>query len=53
MSLEVFEEQLTLEHVVSGTIVLLNLLPLPERDRGACLICILDGPFTYVVLLAS
>ena len=34
ISLEVFEEQLASEHVVSGTIVLLNLLPLPERQRS-------------------
>ena len=34
ISLEVFEKQLASEHVVSGTIVLLNLLPLPERRRG-------------------
>ena len=33
-SLEVFEEQFAPEHVVPGTIVLLNLLPLPERQRG-------------------
>ena len=33
-SLEVFEEQFAAEHVVPGTIVLLNLLPLPERERG-------------------
>ena len=33
-SLEVFEEQFTSEHIVPGTIVLLNLLPLPERQRG-------------------
>ena len=32
--LEVFEEQFAAEHVVPGTIVLLNLLPLPERERG-------------------
>ena len=33
-SLEMFEEQFAAEHVVPGTIVLLNLLPLPERQRG-------------------
>ena len=33
-SLEIFEGEFTSEHVVSGTIVLLNLLPLPERERG-------------------
>jgi len=33
-SLEVFEEQFAPEHVVPGAIVLLNLLPLPERQRG-------------------
>ena len=33
-SLEVFEEQFAAEHVVPGTIVLLNLLPRPERERG-------------------
>ena len=33
-SLEIFEEQFASEHVVPGTIVLLNLLPLPERERG-------------------
>ena len=33
-SLEIFEEQFASEHVVPGTIVLLNLLPLPERQRG-------------------
>lgn len=33
-SLEVFEKQFTPEHVVPGTTVLLNLLPLPERQRG-------------------
>ena len=33
VSLEVFEKQLASEHVVSGTIVLLNLLPLPERRQ--------------------
>ena len=33
--LEVFEDQFTRDHVVSGTVVLLNLLPeLPERARG-------------------
>ena len=32
--LEVFEEQFAAEHVVPGTIVLFNLLPLPERERG-------------------
>ena len=33
-NLGVFEEQFTPEHVVPGTIVLLNLLPLPERQKG-------------------
>ena len=34
-SLEVYEDQFDPEHVVPGTIVLLNLLPdLPERQRG-------------------
>ena len=33
-SLEIFEGQFAEEHVVPGTIVLLNLLPLPERQRG-------------------
>ncbi len=33
-SLEMFGEQFVAEHVVPGTIVLLNLLPLPERQRG-------------------
>ena len=33
-SLEMFEEEFASEHVVPGTIVLLNLLPLPERRRG-------------------
>ena len=33
-SLEIFEGEFTSEHVVPGTIVLLNLLPLPERERG-------------------
>ena len=34
-SLEVYEDQFAAEHVVPGTIVLLNLLPdLPERQRG-------------------
>ena len=33
-SLEMFEEQFAAEHVVPGTIVLLNLLPLPERQRS-------------------
>ena len=33
-SLEVFEEQFAPEHVVLGTIVLLNLLPLPDQRRG-------------------
>lgn len=34
-SLENFEDQFSSEHVVSGTIALLNLLPdLPERERG-------------------
>ena len=32
--LEVFEEQFTQKHVMPGTTVLLNLLPLPERQRG-------------------
>ena len=32
-SLEVFERQFSPEHVVPGTTVLLNLLPLPERQR--------------------
>ena len=32
--LEVFEKQFAPEHVVPGTTVLLNLLPLPERQRG-------------------
>ena len=33
-SLEIFEGEFTSEHVVPGTVVLLNLLPLPERERG-------------------
>ncbi|WP_223162227.1 KAP family P-loop NTPase fold protein [Nitratifractor salsuginis] len=34
-SLEVYEEQFAPEHVVPGSVVLLNLLPeLPERDQG-------------------
>ena len=33
-SLEMFEEQFAAEHVVPGIIVLLNLLPLTERQRG-------------------
>ncbi|MYK41655.1 MAG: NTPase KAP [Gemmatimonadetes bacterium] len=33
-SLEIFEGEFASEHVVPGTIVLLNLLPLPERERG-------------------
>ncbi len=33
-SLEVFEKQFTPKHVMPGTTVLLNLLPLPERQRG-------------------
>ncbi len=34
-SLEVYEEQFSPEHIVSGSVVLLNLLPeLPERERG-------------------
>lgn len=33
-SLKIFEEKFAPEHVVPGTIVLLNLLPLPERQRG-------------------
>ena len=33
-SLEVFEEQFTPEHIVPGTIVLLNLLPLPDQRRS-------------------
>ncbi|MCY3541988.1 MAG: NTPase KAP, partial [Gammaproteobacteria bacterium] len=32
-SLEVFEEQFAREHVVPGTVVLLNLLPLPDQQR--------------------
>ncbi len=34
LSLEIFEGQFAAEHVVPGTIVLLNLLPLPEQQRG-------------------
>ena len=33
-SLEMFKEEFASEHVVPGTVVLLNLLPLPERQRG-------------------
>ena len=33
-NLGVFEEQFAPEHIVPGTIVLLNLLPLPEQQRG-------------------
>ena len=33
-SLEIFEGEFASEHVVPGTVVLLNLLPLPERERG-------------------
>ena len=33
-SLKIFEEKFAPEHVVPGIIVLLNLLPLPERQRG-------------------
>ena len=33
-SLDVYGGQFTSEHVVTGTIVLLNLLPLPGRQRG-------------------
>ena len=33
-SLEIFERQFAEEHVVPGTVVLFNLLPLPERQRG-------------------
>ncbi len=33
-SLKIFEELFAPEHVVPGTIVLLNLLPLPKRQRG-------------------
>jgi predicted KAP-like P-loop ATPase len=34
-SLEVYEEQFSPQHIVSGSVVLLNLLPeLPERQRG-------------------
>ena len=32
--LEVYEDQFSREHVVPGTVVLLNLPPLPERPRG-------------------
>ena len=47
-SLEVFEEQLASEHVVSGTIVLLNLLPLPERQRS-----MFDLPSRWAIPYAS
>ncbi len=33
-SFELYEDQFLPEYVVPGTIVLLNLLPLPERDKG-------------------